>query len=263
MQKRHTDRELYFREQIYTTQTYVIPYISRFVAITPQTRVLEIGCGEGGNLTPFLDKGCECVGVDLMEWKIELGNKIFSDHPNHEKVKLIYEDIYNLTSQDIGLFDLVFLRDTIEHIPNQRRFMGVLKQFLKPEGRIFFAFPPWPMPFGGHQQTCRTRLASSIPFYHLLPVSLYTGMLKWFGENPRTIEGLKQIKETGIWIEQFKRYARESGYRVVYETCYFINPNYQIKFGLKPRKLFLLDKIPYIRDFFTTVYYCMLSVENG
>lgn len=263
MQKRHTDRDLYFKEQIYTTKKYVIPYISRFVDINSQTRVLEIGCGEGGNLTPFLDMGCECVGVDLIEWKIELGNKMFREHPNHEKVRLIYEDIYNVTTDNIGVFDLVFLRDTIEHIPNQRRFMGVLKQFLKPEGRIFFAFPPWPMPFGGHQQTSRTRLASSIPFYHLLPMSIYKGALKLLGENERTIEGLKQIKETGIWIEQFKRYAHENGYSIDGETFYFINPNYEIKFRLKPRKLFILNKIPYIRDFFTTAYYCMLSVKAG
>ena len=263
MQKRHTDRDLYFKEQIYTTKKYVIPYISRFVDINSQTRVLEIGCGEGGNLTLFLDMGCECVGVDLIEWKIELGNKMFREHPNHEKVRLIYEDIYNVTTDDIGAFDLVFLRDTIEHIPNQHRFMGVLKQFLKSEGRIFFAFPPWPMPFGGHQQTSRTRLASSIPFYHLLPMSIYKGVLKLLGENERTIEGLKQIKETGIWIEQFKRYAHENGYSIDGETCYFINPNYEIKFGLKPRKLFILNKIPYIRDFSTTAYYCMLSVKAG
>lgn len=38
-------------------------------------------------------------------------------------------------------FDLIILKDVIEHIPNQEKFIPYIKQFLKPGGRIFFGFP--------------------------------------------------------------------------------------------------------------------------
>ena len=70
MQQRHLDRKRYFREQADTTQRHVIPYIEVVKPITTLTRVLEIGCGEGGNLVPFLAKGCQIVGVDINSGQI-------------------------------------------------------------------------------------------------------------------------------------------------------------------------------------------------
>ena len=89
MQERHTDRKKYFSEQIITTEKYVIPFIKEFVEINPNLEVLEIGCGEGGNLKPFLDLGCSVTGVDLSEGKIKNGKKYYEDHPNNQKIKLL------------------------------------------------------------------------------------------------------------------------------------------------------------------------------
>jgi cyclopropane fatty-acyl-phospholipid synthase-like methyltransferase len=72
MQERHSNRKRYFNEQGLTTAKYVIPYISDLIAITPETTVLEIGCGEAGNLKPFLDMGCRCVGIDISEGRKEI-----------------------------------------------------------------------------------------------------------------------------------------------------------------------------------------------
>ena len=57
MQERHRNRKLYFDEQVQTTERYVIPYIEAVYPLHEGLRVLEIGCGEGGNLKPFLDRG--------------------------------------------------------------------------------------------------------------------------------------------------------------------------------------------------------------
>jgi len=58
MQERHTNLQQYFNEQAITTRKFVIPYIESLKAVTKGVRVLEIGCGTGGNLVPFLDAGC-------------------------------------------------------------------------------------------------------------------------------------------------------------------------------------------------------------
>ena len=44
MQIRHKDRNLYFKEQEYTTRKYVIPLIERVISLHNVKRVLEIGC---------------------------------------------------------------------------------------------------------------------------------------------------------------------------------------------------------------------------
>ena len=55
MHERHTNKSQYFEEQIYTTKKHVIPFIRKYKQIDKHTSVLEIGCGEGGNLKSFMD----------------------------------------------------------------------------------------------------------------------------------------------------------------------------------------------------------------
>lgn len=261
MQDRHQDRKRYFLEQAKTTEKYVIPYVKDFVDISPATTVLEIGCGEGGNLLPFVELGCQCVGVDIAENRIENAIRYFADHKNVSNVKFIAKDIY-LTDELNGVFDFIFLRDVIEHIHDQDKFMSYVKKFLKPEGKIFFGFPPWQNPFGGHQQVCKSKILSKLPFFHILPNFLYKGILKIFGETEGKIVSLLEIKETRITIERFKRILSKQGFKIDKETYWFINPNYETKFGLKPRKQSaLLYKIPYFKNYFVTAMYALVSAK--
>ena len=258
MQTRHQDRRQYFDEQAETTRKFVIPYIERARPVTPDLRVLEIGCGEGGNLVPFAAIGCECVGVDLAERQIERAREYFVGLPGAERTCFYYQDIYK-AEDTLGRFDLIFLRDVIEHIIDQDRFMGFIGRFLRPGGLIFFGFPPWYMPFGGHQQICRSFLAK-VPWVHLLPAPLYGSLLRAAGELPGAVEELQHIKQTGISIERFRRILHQHDYRIVEETLYLVNPNYETKFGLTPREQFpLLGHIPGVRNFVTTCCYCLVQ----
>jgi SAM-dependent methyltransferase len=260
MQKRHIDRKQYFKEQGITTEKYVIPYIEDYVVINESTRVLEIGCGEGGNLIPFLERDCRVVGVDLNTKQIENARSFFEESLPNAQWTLLSEDIYKVDLEQLGQFDLIIMRDVIEHIHNQERFLNFIKVLLKPKGRIFFGFPPWRMPFGGHQQICQNKLLSKLPFFHLLNARLYKWVLLAFNESEKTIADLLEIKETGISINRFERILQKEKYIFERKDLFFINPNYEIKFGLKPRKLNgLFASISYLRDFYTTCYYCLVS----
>ncbi len=265
MQERHSNRKKYFDEQIYTIEKHVIPFISEVQAINENTSVLEIGCGEGGNLVPFLSIGCNnIVGIDLSERKIEIGKECFSELENGSNVKLICEDIYNLSADDLGQFDLIIMRDVIEHIHNQEKFMEFVKSFLKPNGKFFLGFPPWYNPFGGHQQICASKVLSKLPYFHILPSSIYKLILNIFGEPKARIEALLEIKETGITLERFERILKRSKYKTDRKVLYFINPNYEVKFGLKPRvSSKLISSIPYLRNFFVTAGYYIISKEDS
>jgi len=258
MQKRHQNRRQYFQEQAYTTEKYVIPFINEHLKVTAGTDILEIGCGEGGNLLPFVEIGCNVVGVDLNEIQLERAKEFFEDHPNYGNVKLIYKDIYEV-KDELGKFDVIIMRDVIEHIHDQEKFMAYVKKFLKDDGVFFLGFPPWYMPFGGHQQTLKSFLAK-VPYFHILPNPLYKGLMSAMEESDALIEGRMEIKETGITIERFKKIIKKEKYNVLKEVHYLINPNYEIKFKLKPtQQLPVVDKIPFFRNFVTTCCYFLIS----
>ncbi|GAB6011070.1 class I SAM-dependent methyltransferase [Viscerimonas tarda] len=256
-QKRHLDGKLYFDELAYSTKKYIIPYINTYYPLSGGMSVLEIGCGAGGNLLPFLELGCEVTGFDFSKSRVAEARRIL-DAGNNEKVHLFCDDVFNV--EGLGKFDIILVRDVIEHIPDKKRFFTHIKEFMKEDGIIYFAFPAWYMPFGGHQQLCRNKLLSHLPFYHILPKSIYKWMLSVAKESKSTIDELLSIKDCRITVEQFRRYAKANGYTVFQETLYFINPHYEIKFGLKPRKLSpLIGKIPFIRNFFTTGCFYLLK----
>jgi len=262
MQERHKNRQQYFNEQAESTRKYVLPYILQVIDNeNKKVKVLEIGCGEGGNLLPFLEIGCECFGVELSETNYNNALKFYEENPLKANLQLFNRNFYDISPDEIGgRFDIIFLRDVIEHIPAQEIFMKQLKKFISTNGVLFFAFPPWRMPFGGHQQICSKKWVSKIPYMHIFPKCVYKTILKMCGSSNNEIKELLYIAETGISIRRFKRITQTENYKVIRGTHWFINPNYEIKFGLKPRKVFKIFQIPYFQDFYTTAVYYLLKL---
>ena len=250
MQHRQTDTRLYFKELAATSDKYFFPYISAFIRPGEGTGVLEIGCGEGGNLLPFAKAGCSVTGVDLAENKIADAIRFFEEE--NAPGRFIASDIFKITGFEKS-FDLIICHDVIEHIFNKKAFMANLKRYLKPGGTVFMAFPAWQMPFGGHQQICKSKVLSRFPFIHLLPAPVYKSLLKSAGEKEGCITELLEIKQTRTPIELFEKLLHEYNAELLDRKLWFINPHYEVKFGLKPRKMpAFLGKIPWLRNFFTT-----------
>ncbi len=255
----HQDRVLYFQHQTTNAETYVIPFIEQRKAVVAGMRVLEVGSGEGGVLKAFLNRGCIGVGVELDLHKNEMAVAMLADEIAAGQARIIAKNIYDAEpDRDFGgRFDLIVLKDVIEHIHDQEKCLRMLRTFLTDDGVIYFGFPPWQMPFGGHQQILKNKLLANMPYYHLLPTPLYGGLLRAFGQDPA---GLLEIKETGISIERFERIVKRTGYRISAVRHYLINPIYEFKFGLKPREqVGLIRHIPYLRDFFTTCAYYLIE----
>lgn len=251
----HLSKDVRFQQQVDNAREYVLPFIEQGITFRPGLRVMEIGCGEGGVLRPFVERGAFCLGVDLSESRIETAQKLMSEEVAAGQAQFVAQNVYEGSFREAykGSFDLILLKDTIEHIPEQEAFIPYLRQFLTPEGMIFFGFPPWRMPFGGHQQICRSKIASKWVWLHLLPRSLYAATLKALGESPRIVEDLIEIKDTGISTARFERILRQEAFETVARTHFLFNPIYRYKFGLKPRKqAALITAIPHLRDFVTT-----------
>lgn len=255
MQQRHINRKAYFEEQAYTARKYYIPYINKHIGIIPD-RVLEIGCGEGGNLLPFAELGCDVTGVDMAISRIEQARSFFVE--KNQKGTFISANIFELEELHQH-FPLIIVHDVIEHIDDKELFLYGLRKFLSSDGFIFVAFPAWQMPFGGHQQIARGRVISCLPFIHLLPVPFYRILLMICGEKKDTITELLSIKRTGCTVERFLATASLANYQIISQQLFLVNPHYEVKFGFTPRKLHKqMSRIPYLRNFFSTSCFYIL-----
>ncbi len=263
MFKFHADRKRYFDIQDLNAEKYVIPFIEEKFPVVAGMRVLEIGCGEGGVLKAFINKGCEGVGVELDAPRIVDAQKFLPEDIAAGRLKFITKDIYKVDKdKDFdGLFDIIVLKDVIEHIHDQAKLIGWMNNFLKPGGIVFFGFPPWYMPFGGHQQVCKSKI-SRLPYIHLLPGFAYRWILRNRKEN---VEEMMEIRDTGISIERFEKICRKEGYSFLHIRHYLLNPIYEWKFGWKPKRQAIIIKvIPFVRNFFTTcVYYIIQPTDNN
>ena len=260
----HTDYRIRYQQQVDNARSDVLPFIESSVRIGPDKRVLDIGCGEGGVLIPFLERGCRVTGIELDETKSGHARELLGSYIAAGQAEVVNQDIYEERALETyrDAFDLIILKDVIEHIPDQERFMPYLKQFLKPGGHVFLGFPPWYMPHGGHQQVCANRFLSMLPYFHLLPNPMYKAVLKMGGEGEHVINDLMEVKSTGISIERLERIARKSQYVVVKRTLYLVNPIYRYKFGWKPREQWApVSQLPLLRNFVTTCAYYLLRAD--
>ena len=260
MQQRHLNRRQYFCELANTAREFYTDNLQPHITLSADTRVLEIGCGEGGNLLPFAEKGCQVRGMDNCQVRINEAQTFFAEC--HQQGTFICKD-YLLAEkpiEEVDRYDLILVHDVIEHIaPScKREFLLHIKDFLKAGGIVFFGFPAWQNPFGGHQQIS-VGFASKLPFIHLLPKPIYRAMLKLGGATGDNIDELMDIRASRMTIENFERQVSEAGYTICQRTLWLINPHYKQKFHMIPRKLWsCFADIPYLRNFYTTSAWYLL-----
>lgn len=138
---RYSDRERYFSELAETSERYYLDYLRKFKPFGDGSRVLEVGCGEGGNLLPFAQSGCEVVGIDISRGKIEKAIRFFKDRGTEGLFRCM--DFLDDELQD-GLFDIVIAKDIMEHIApaKKEQFLRSVQLFYVRMGLLFSAFLP-------------------------------------------------------------------------------------------------------------------------
>lgn len=259
----HHDPQVKWQQQYLAAKNHILPFIKRYFTLPPAATLLEIGCGEGGVLKAFSETGFICHGIDLAASRIEQAGRLFAEEIETAKVTFYAGDIHDLDllAHLRHQIDLIILKDAIEHIPDQERILGALHGFLKKDGSVFLAFPPWCNPFGGHQQLARSFLRF-MPWIHLFPQSLYRRILQLCGETETQIHVLMQIYETRISTRRFESLLQRTGWQIVQRQFYLLNPIYEYKFGIKGRRqLGLISAIPVMRDFVSTGVYYLITAR--
>lgn len=98
------------------------------VEVAPGERLLELGCGEGGNLLHLQGRGARLYGVDF-----SLDKAAFAHHETGAAT--LCADAERLPFPD-GCFDALLIRDLLHHVPDRHATLHEAVRVLRPGGRM-------------------------------------------------------------------------------------------------------------------------------
>ena len=223
-----------YLEQIEYTNSYLLPFIKNNIPgfenlpkVNQDIKVLEVGCAEAGFLRVLNDLGVETLGIELDESRAKMA---VDENPG---LQIIVGDITDdkLVEKINEEFDLVIMREVIEHVPDKEKAFANLSRLTKEGGYMFMSFPPKYSGFAGHQQVGRTFLKFT-PYIHLLPGSVINLFAKLLKENPNFVKHVKLNYGTGITINLFEKLCKKFNFVTVKKSLYLFRPIYKYRFGL-------------------------------
>jgi SAM-dependent methyltransferase len=96
-------------------------------------KVLDIGCGAGGNLKTLQDQGWEPYGIEISE--------VASAHARGLLTGNIHTGTLESAPFPLKKFDLVLMSHSLEHLPSPTDALRRVNQFLKDDGLLVVSVP--------------------------------------------------------------------------------------------------------------------------
>ena len=114
-------------------------FLSDLIKLVPpagNTKVLDIGCGEGKDAVFMAEKGYDVTAFDLTENGIR--KTLALAHKRGVKVNAYVDDINTFETDE--QFDIIFSTGTVQYIfdENKESFFKKLEKITKPDGIVFF-----------------------------------------------------------------------------------------------------------------------------
>lgn len=239
----------YWNYQYRLGSEILVDYLKKHDAFSQGIKIAEIGSAEAGVLAAFVEKGAEfALATDIAQNRLDMGKKIADISGMN-----IDFSCHNILTEQIPTewaekFDLVLLRDVIEHLDDTRLALRNISKLIKPGGHLFVTFPPYYSPFGGHQHTVANK-TGKLPWIHILPDPLFYLLLK--GGRKNDIGEVKRLQNIKLNPKKFSLAAISEGYTIVHEEYYLLRPVFKMKFGLPSIKLTKIKKLPMIKNYFS------------
>ena len=238
----------YWNYQQILAEDYYIPYLLNKGKVSQLNTksIIDIGCGNGGFINAIsteLKNSSDCLslGIDIKSFKT------WKDKSTPFKVHNILKD----SNKDYkNKFDLVILRDVIEHIPNQfkQKFIQTARDFMSTDGKMLITFPPYLSPFGLHQQAIMKSFLKKVPYLSILPKSTLEKLITKFESKDTWIEA-EEIIDSAMTINGFKKLINEAKLSVFNQRFFTIRPSHEIRYNVKSFQS-PLGNVPLIREFF-------------
>lgn len=170
--------------------------------VAANTRVLDLGCGNGRLYELFKDKMVSYCGIDVSEKLIAIAQG------RYPGVRFRVGDALNLPFSD-NLFDNIFGVAVFHHIPSEElrlSFLSEAKRVLKPKGKLFLTV--WNLP-----QRKRSLLIFKnflLKITGLSKVDLNDSFVNWGDKTQRYVHYFSQpelkrlIKRSGLKIKEIR-----------------------------------------------------------
>jgi len=235
--------EYYWTYQYELATRFHIPLMESWGVRLENIKVLDVGCGDGGFTAAMADHGALCVGVEIKDFKRAMNG-------NH-RLQFLVQDVTAAEGPErLGVdYDLIILRDVIEHIPleHKENFLLSLKRFLRHSGKIFITFPPYYSPYGLHQQALLKSKLRVMPYLHYAPLFLLRRLASWMGEAADCMAGIEEITRCKMTLRHFKKLVGKMGMKIFREKHYFVRPSHEIRYGWKTRAAWF-GKVPVLQE---------------
>jgi SAM-dependent methyltransferase len=238
-------------------ERFLLPLLERHGVKLEGKAVLDAGCGYGGILAALTARHAlaEAHGVDLDAQMIFRGAQRCGP-----AVHLEVADFFGI---DGRIYDVVMLRDVLEHIVDVEGAFTQACRLLRPGGILFASFAPFYSPFGGHQHN-GAGMASRIPWLHLLPEAAFRSLLRLPGNSYKAQHSLsadmETVLRTRLTLSRFRRAAAAAGFRTLYRAQYLSRPDYAVKFGL-PQVPF--PAVPFLDELLCTGAEALFAAPAG
>jgi len=238
----------YWRYQYELGRDIIVPYFQNNICEIKDKKIVEIGSAEGGVLHSFVRAGASYgLGTDIAENRLESGRKVSA------ATQLNVEfTSHNIITDEIpqkwqNYFDIVILRDVIEHLPEPELAILKIRELLRDEGFLYVTFPPYRSPYGGHQHTLAGNFLTKLPYIHLFPDFIFRKMIS-SGRQIDQEETLR-LRKIRLSSKKFKECVYSAGYKIAKEAYFLLRPVFKKKFGLPTVKIGAIGKIPFLGDF--------------
>ncbi len=233
--------EKHYFEQIEFTRSYIIPYLQKYLPNFHNMKILEIGCAEGGLLHVLHELKIEAAGLELEIGRVDIAIK------KNPVLSIIVGDITDKNVFELfeNKFDLIIMRDTIEHIPDREATFFNISKLLNKKGYLYITFPPRFSGFAGHQQNGRTILRI-IPYLHLLPDVLIRLLGNILNEKQKVINSVILNYKEGLTISSFEKFYRRHQFKAVVRDLFIFRPIYKLRFKVTPKRI---PNIRILREF--------------
>jgi ubiquinone/menaquinone biosynthesis C-methylase UbiE len=150
--------------------------IPQTLGLTPNSYLLEVGCGSGRYALQVAETvGCRVLGVDVNQAGIHTANQLAQAKGLSERVRFVHCDASERLPFGDGTFDAAFANDVLCHVSGRTGLLRELFRVIRAGGRFLFSDA---LVIGGmisHQEIANR---SSIGYYIFSPP----------GENERLLE---------------------------------------------------------------------------
>ncbi|MFM8770597.1 MAG: class I SAM-dependent methyltransferase [Candidatus Kapaibacterium sp.] len=217
------------RMQYRLAQHTLIPWMESLAVLPPNAAVCEIGCAEGGVLAAYVDRGAtKALGTDIQEPLLRIISQPVWSGLGYDITFTQHDVIYDeIPDEWKATFDVVLLRDVIEHLDDAGVALKNIARLLKPGGVVVVTFPPYTSPFGGHQQLLSTKLGS-LPFVHLLPWPLFRSIIR--GGDPDNQEELERLHRIRCSASKVANAAHRAGLDIISQRYFALRPVFRWKY---------------------------------